>query len=81
MTDWATILQRRQKPDQWEAFVTGHGVVPEPSSITIFNPSYPGWGSPPTAAALEAFVTESDPAKRVPLWRRLRRSSTLTCRR
>ena len=72
VTDWATILQRRQNPDQWEAFVTGHGVVPEPSSITVFNPSYPGWwDTPDKHAALEAFVTESDPAKRVPLWRKL----------
>jgi peptide/nickel transport system substrate-binding protein len=72
VTDWATILQRRQNPDQWEAFVTGHGVVPEPSSITVFNPSYPGWwDTPDKHTALEAFVTESDPAKRVPLWRKL----------
>ena len=72
VTDWATILQRRQKPDQWEAFVTGHGVVPEPSSITIFNPSYPGWwDTPDKHALLDDFVTESDPAKRVPLWRKL----------
>ena len=72
VTDWATILQRRQKPDQWEAFVTGHGVVPEPSSITIFNPSYPGWwDTPDKHALLNRFTTESDPAKRVPIWRSL----------
>ena len=72
VTDWATILQRRQNPDQWEAFVTGHGVVPEPSSITVFNPSYPGWwDTPDKHALLDAFTTESDPAKRVPLWHKL----------
>jgi peptide/nickel transport system substrate-binding protein len=72
VTDWATILQRRQNPDQWEAFVTGHGVVPEPSSITVFNPSYPGWWDTPDKHALmDAFTTESDPAKRVPLWHKL----------
>lgn len=72
VTDWATILQRRQNPDLWDAFVTGHGVVPEPSSITVFNPSYPGWwDTPDKHAALDTFVTESDPAKRVPLWFKL----------
>jgi peptide/nickel transport system substrate-binding protein len=72
VTDWATILQRRQNPDQWDAFVTGHGVVPEPSSITIFNPSYPGWwDTPDKHALLQEFVTESDTAKRVPLWHKL----------
>lgn len=72
VTDWATILQRRQKPEQWDAFVTGHGVVPEPSSITVFNPSYPGWwDTPDKHALLQAFVTESDTAKRIPLWHKL----------
>jgi peptide/nickel transport system substrate-binding protein len=72
VTDWATILQRRQKPDEWDAFVTGHGVVPEPSSITVFNPSYPGWwDTPDKHALLQEFVTESDTAKRVPLWHKL----------
>lgn len=72
VTDWATILQRRQNPDLWDAFVTGHGVVPEPSSITIFNPSYPGWwDTPDKRAALDAFTTESDPAKRLPIWHKL----------
>jgi len=72
VTDWATILQRRQNPDQWEAFVTGHGVVPEPSSITIFNPSYPGWwDTPDKHALLDAFTTESDPVKRLPIWHKL----------
>jgi peptide/nickel transport system substrate-binding protein len=72
VTDWATILQRRQNPDQWDAFVTGHGVVPEPSSITVFNPSYPGWwDTPDKHALLQDFVTESDTAKRVPIWHKL----------
>jgi peptide/nickel transport system substrate-binding protein len=72
VTDWATILQRRQNPDEWDAFVTGHGVVPEPSSITVFNPSYPGWwDTSDKRAALEAFVTESDTTRRVPLWSKL----------
>ena len=72
VTDWATILQRRQNPDQWDAFVTGHGVVPEPSSITVFNPSYPGWwDTPDKHALLQDFVTESNTAKRVPLWHKL----------
>ena len=72
VTDWATILQRRQKQDQWEAFVTGHGVVPEPSSITIFNPSYPGWwDTPDKHKLLDEFTTESDPAKRIPIWKKL----------
>ena len=53
-------------------FITGHGTVPEPSSITVFNPTYPGWwDTPDKRAALDAFVTESDPVKRVPIWHKL----------
>ncbi len=70
--DWATLLQKRQDPSLWEAFVASHSVVPDPSLITFINPTYPGWwDSPDKHAALDAFVTESDPAKRVAIWKRI----------
>jgi peptide/nickel transport system substrate-binding protein len=72
ITDWATLLQRRQKEDEWEIFTTAHGPVPDPSLITILNPSYPGWwDTPDKRVALDAFVTEPDKAKRVALWKKL----------
>ena len=52
--------------------MTGHGVVPEPSSITVFNPSYPGWwDTPDKHALLDSFTTESDPVERIPIWQKL----------
>jgi peptide/nickel transport system substrate-binding protein len=72
ITDWATLLQRRQKEDEWEIFTTAHGPVPDPSLITILNPSYPGWwDTPDKRVALDAFVTEPDKAKRVALWKKI----------
>ena len=83
VTDWATILQRRQNPDQWEAFVTGHGVVPEPSSITIFNPSYPGWWDTPDKHAAAGSVRHRERSGEAcaDCGASCRRSSTSTCRR
>ncbi|HEX3350888.1 MAG TPA: ABC transporter substrate-binding protein [Acetobacteraceae bacterium] len=70
ITDWATLLQRRQDENQWDIFTTAHGMVPDPSLITILNPSYPGWwDTPDKRAALDAFVTEPDHAKRIERWK------------
>ncbi len=70
--DWATLLQKRTDPNLWEAFIAAHSLVADPTLITIVNPSYPGWwDSPDKHAALDAFVGESDPAKRLAIWRQL----------
>ncbi|MFP3632948.1 ABC transporter substrate-binding protein, partial [Burkholderia sp. SIMBA_045] len=54
--DWATLLQRRGDDKGWDAFFTYHTFVPEPSLITVLNPSYPGWwDSPAKREALAAF--------------------------
>ena len=68
--DWATLLSRRGDEKSWDAFFTYHTFVPEPSLITVMNPSYPGWwDSPAKKAALDAFNGETDPAKRVADWK------------
>jgi peptide/nickel transport system substrate-binding protein len=70
--DWATLLQKRGDEKAWDAFFTYHTFVPEPSLITIINPAYPGWwDTSEKRAALEAFNTETDPAKRIANWRTL----------
>ncbi|RYC30384.1 ABC transporter substrate-binding protein [Lichenibacterium minor] len=68
--DWATLLSRRGDEKSWDAFFTYHTFVPEPSLITVLNPSYPGWWDTPAKhAALDAFNGETDPAKRVADWK------------
>lgn len=68
--DWATLLGRRGDEKAWDAFFTYHTFVPEPSLITVLNPSYPGWwDTPAKRAALDAFDGETDPAKRVADWK------------
>jgi len=70
--DWATLLQKRVNENLWESFIAAHNLVADPTLITIMNPSYPGWwDSPDKRAALSDFVTETDQAKRVAIWKRI----------
>ena len=70
--DWATLLDRRAKPAEWDIFVTSGVVVPDPSLLTVFSSTYPGWWDTPEKNALFAqFNSETDQAKRVQLWAKL----------
>ncbi len=70
--DWASVLDHRNKPADWDMFVTSHGFVPDPALITVFNSAYPGWWDTPTKDGLfDQFTAEPDPAKRVRLWSQL----------
>jgi peptide/nickel transport system substrate-binding protein len=70
--DWASVLDRRAKPDQWDMFVTSGGFVPDPSLQNIFGGAYPGWWNVPDKNRLFAeFNAEPDPAKRIKLWSQL----------
>ena len=67
--DWATLIDKRAKPDQWDMFFTHHGFVPDPILISVMNDSYPGWWATPEKAALKAkFTASSDPAERQAIW-------------
>jgi len=70
--DWASVLDRRSRPADWDMFVTQHGFAADPALITVFDSTYPGWWDTPTKDALFAqFTTELDPSKRVHLWAKL----------
>ena len=70
--DWATVLDRRGKPDMYDAFVTGHGFVPDPSLITILSSQYPGWWDSPEKNDLVAkFNGTTQIAARKQFWDKL----------
>jgi peptide/nickel transport system substrate-binding protein len=72
LMDWASVLERRNNPAIWEAFLTFHNFVPEPSLITFMNPSYPGWwDTPAKREALAAFTSTLDDGARLAAWHRL----------
>ncbi len=72
LMDWASVLERRNNPAIWEAFLTFHNFVPEPSLITFMNPSFPGWwDTPAKREALAAFTSTLEDPARLAAWHRL----------
>jgi len=70
--DWASVLDHRSRPADWDMFVTQASFTPDPALITVYNSTYPGWWDTPTKDALFAqFNDEPDQAKRVQLWAKL----------
>ena len=69
--DWATVLERRAKPEEWDMFSTGHGFVPDPSQISYVGQMnvYPGWWDDETAlAAASELLSEAEFDVRYPIW-------------
>ena len=67
--DWASVMSKRNDENNWEATITNHGFVPEPSLVNPVNPAYVGWwDTPAKRAALETFNTTVDPKARAAAW-------------
>lgn len=67
--DWATLIEKRAQPDQWDLFFTHHGFVPDPILISVMNDNYPGWWTTDEKAELKnKFTSTSDPAERQAIW-------------
>ena len=67
--DWATLIEKRAQPDQWDLFFTHHGFVPDPILISVMNDNYPGWWATAEKNALkERFTASSDPSERQAIW-------------
>lgn len=74
VTDWATVVERRAKPEEWEMFVTGHGFVPDPSQISYVGGMnvYPGWWSDPDSLELATQILQlSTFEERMPVWEQI----------
>jgi peptide/nickel transport system substrate-binding protein len=65
VVDWATLVQRRNKPELWDVFSTGFTFGPEPALITSVQCNWPGWWClEEKERALDALAKETDPKKR-----------------
>ena len=72
VSDWATVVQRRGKPELWDAFSTAFVVVPEPSTATQVNCEWPGWWCNAEKDQLLAqMVREPDHKKRYATWEKV----------
>jgi peptide/nickel transport system substrate-binding protein len=72
--DWATVVERRAKPEEWEMFVTGHGFVPDPSQVSYVGQMniYPGWWSDPDSLELSnQLLSLSSFDDRMPVWEKI----------
>ena len=72
--DWATVLERRAKPEEWDMFGTGHGFVPDPSQISYVGQmnQYPGWWSSESSLELAAeLLAESEFDTRMPIFEKI----------
>jgi peptide/nickel transport system substrate-binding protein len=67
--DWASVLDHRARPADWDVMVASQSRAADPSLVNVFNSAYPGWWDTRTKNSLMArFDAESDPARRVRLW-------------
>ena len=72
--DWATVIERRGKEDDWDVFVTFHGQVTDPSQLTLVGQmgTYPGWWDSEESLALaDQLLGESDFDARFAVWEQI----------
>jgi peptide/nickel transport system substrate-binding protein len=74
VSDWATVVERRTKPDEWDMFTSSHGFAPDPTLLTFVGQmnSFPGWWSSEASLGLaDELAAESEFDLRFPIWERL----------
>jgi len=65
VSDWATVVSRRNKPELWDAFTTAFTFQPEPTVAAQILCDWPGWWCNPDKDALvQALARETDVKKR-----------------
>jgi peptide/nickel transport system substrate-binding protein len=72
VSDWATVVQRRNKPELWDVFTTAIVFPTEPSSSAVVLCDWPGWWCPAEKEQLlQALGKEMDPKKRFAIWEKI----------
>jgi peptide/nickel transport system substrate-binding protein len=72
VVDWATLVQRRNKPELFDVFSTGFTFGPEPALTTSAQCNWPGWWClDEKERAMEALAKETDAKKRKVLLERV----------
>jgi peptide/nickel transport system substrate-binding protein len=72
VSDWATVVQRRNKAELWDAFSTAMVFDAEPSTSVQVLCEWPGWWcSPEKDQLLQGMGREPDVKKRLAMWERV----------
>ena len=72
VVDWATVVQRRNKPELWDVFTTGITFSPDPALTSNLQCNWPGWWCHEEKEKLLAeLIREHDATKRRALVERI----------
>jgi peptide/nickel transport system substrate-binding protein len=72
VVDWATLVQRRNKPELFDLFSTGFTFNPDPALASSLQCNWPGWWCAEEKDKLMAdLARETDPKKRRAIIERL----------
>ena len=72
VVDWASVVQRRNKPELWDVFTTGITFGPDPALTSNLQCDWPGWWCHEEKERLLAeMIREGDPKKRRALIERI----------
>ncbi|MBA2277433.1 MAG: ABC transporter substrate-binding protein [Chloroflexia bacterium] len=64
VSDWATLVENRAKPEAYEIFLTGHSQYSHPATQPFNDAAWPGfWTSPAKDEALNLMISETDPER------------------
>lgn len=74
VVDWATLIDRRSKPDQFEIFTTAIGLSVDPAVVSNWDSTWPGWWTNPEKDdLLKQLAQETDYQKRLDLQKKFQR--------
>ena len=72
VVDWATLVQRRNKPELFDVFSTGFTFNPEPAFTTVVECNWPGWWCLEDKDRwMESIRREADPKVRRAMWEKV----------
>jgi peptide/nickel transport system substrate-binding protein len=72
VVDWATLVQRRNKPEAFDVFSTAITFNPEPAYNTGVQCNWPGWWCQEEKDRwLDSVARESEPRKRKAMWEKV----------
>jgi peptide/nickel transport system substrate-binding protein len=72
VVDWATLVQRRNKPELFDIFSTAITFNPEPALNTGVQCNWPGWWCLDDKEQwLDSVARETDPRKRKAMWEKV----------
>jgi peptide/nickel transport system substrate-binding protein len=72
VVDWATLVQRRSKPELWDVFSTGITFTADPAFHTGTDCNWPGWWCLEDKDRWrDALIREGDPKRRRAMWEKI----------